>query len=276
MVNAVHLRPSDAANFAVGCTVLEPIRTSDFAVVCFGEYRGGGDKSFGDKTFTGDVINVTLRGRWDVFGRHGFLELEEGTAMLGRSGESYGCRHTLRERNANLIVGLRPETLDEGEPPLFGLDCIRMKMLPSRILRAFSAESTDAFESLIFELVDDVSKLSRPNDRERSGSRLRMQHVKRFIERHAFERIRLSDIAATANVYPFAVIRQFRRAFGVTPYAYVTRCRMSEAMRLLGQSSRAIEEIASRAGFPDAAYFARVFRRETGLTPTAFRQRQRE
>ncbi len=270
-IEPVRLNASDEAVLDVRCTTLQPVRASNFAIVCYGAYHGNGEGLFDDKIFTGHVVNLTLRGRWHVFGRQGVHELGAGIAMLGCSGDSYGCRHSLSERNVNLIVALRPESIDPDEPRLFGRDCIRADGLPSRILRALDAQNNDAFESLLFEFVHEVSRSSQPHGRKRGGTTLRMQGVKRFIERHAFEQIRIADIAASAHLYPFALIRDFRRAFGITPHAYLNQCRISEAMRLLRHTKVTMDDVAARTGFQDAAYFSRAFRRATGMTPSMFR-----
>ena len=48
---------------------------------------------------------------------------------------------------------------------------------------------------------------------------------------------------------------------------------MAEARRLLRHSSERVEEIAARVGYADATHFIRMFRREHGDTPAAWRRR---
>ena len=47
-----------------------------------------------------------------------------------------------------------------------------------------------------------------------------------------------------------------------------------EAKRCLIFTSLSVKETAAAVGFDDAAYFTRFFRRESGLSPLAFRERQ--
>ena len=64
--------------------------------------------------------------------------------------------------------------------------------------------------------------------------------------------------------------RRFHRATGQTPTEYLTALRLSHARMLIEQNesaSMSVHEIALLSGFYDAAYFSRVFRRETGLSP---------
>ncbi|MFN2243397.1 MAG: helix-turn-helix transcriptional regulator, partial [Anaerolineae bacterium] len=64
----------------------------------------------------------------------------------------------------------------------------------------------------------------------------------------------------------------FRKELGVTPIAYLNRYRVHQAKQLLSDTSKSITEIALEVGFSDSGYFSRVFRREVGLSPEAYRQ----
>jgi AraC-like DNA-binding protein len=65
----------------------------------------------------------------------------------------------------------------------------------------------------------------------------------------------------------------FKRIFGVTPFAYLTDLRLSQAHRLLRTDSRGVAAIARAVGFLDPNYFARAFNRRFGGSPTAIRGR---
>ena len=75
--------------------------------------------------------------------------------------------------------------------------------------------------------------------------------------------------AGTTNFY-----RQFQDATGKTPAAYLRKLRLEEACRLLTETAASVTAIAEKCGFSSANYFALFFRRETGLTPTAWRERK--
>ncbi len=67
--------------------------------------------------------------------------------------------------------------------------------------------------------------------------------------------------------------RLFRRYFGTSPARYVTETRVREAARLLLQSNETIDSIADKTGFPNRAYFSRIFKTVTDLPPAEFRRR---
>ncbi|GAA2503827.1 AraC family transcriptional regulator [Streptomyces gobitricini] len=63
-----------------------------------------------------------------------------------------------------------------------------------------------------------------------------------------------------------------KAATGRTPGQLVREARAHEAKRLLAHTDLTVRQVAARAGFADPAYFCRFFRRETGLSPGAFRR----
>ena len=56
---------------------------------------------------------------------------------------------------------------------------------------------------------------------------------------------------------------------------YLTRYRIVQAKRLLELSEESILDIALDIGFSSGSYFGRVFHREVGVTPSAYRRGER-
>ncbi|YCI06149.1 helix-turn-helix domain-containing protein (plasmid) [Ensifer sp. D2-11] len=67
--------------------------------------------------------------------------------------------------------------------------------------------------------------------------------------------------------------RRFTAATGLAPIAYVQRLRIEDAKRRLERTSSPVDEISWRVGYEDAAFFRRLFKRITGMTPGAYRRR---
>jgi AraC-like DNA-binding protein len=70
--------------------------------------------------------------------------------------------------------------------------------------------------------------------------------------------------------YPH-LCRLFQRTFGVTPVEYRTAVRLERAKVFLRDPKMTVSDAAYAAGFRDPGYFARCFRKQNGVTPTAFR-----
>ncbi len=93
-----------------------------------------------------------------------------------------------------------------------------------------------------------------------------------YIQAHLRESIRIQDLAARAGLSDVTFLRRFYKSLGETPGRYVMRKRLEKAKRLLTQSSLKIHQIASVCGFESPYYFSNQFKKETGLTPSAYRQ----
>ena len=91
------------------------------------------------------------------------------------------------------------------------------------------------------------------------------------IERHYAEPLSLQDVARAVSLSPGHLTTTVRRRTGRTVQDWITDRRMVEARRLLAGSTLTMAEIGRRVGYADAGYFARVFRRVHGVTPTDWR-----
>jgi len=69
--------------------------------------------------------------------------------------------------------------------------------------------------------------------------------------------------------------RRFRAATGFTPVTYVQTLRMEEAKQQLETTDWSTEQVGAAVGYEDPAFFRRLFKRHTGITPARYRQRFR-
>jgi PAS domain S-box-containing protein len=96
-----------------------------------------------------------------------------------------------------------------------------------------------------------------------------------LIRRSFAEPLKVTDIAAAAGLSPAQLERAMRRAFGVSPKQLLIRTRIDEAARRLDDSDASLAAIAGECGFYDQSSFTRQFQRAVGITPGAYRARQR-
>lgn len=80
--------------------------------------------------------------------------------------------------------------------------------------------------------------------------------------------------AAALGTTPPTLTRAIRAVLGKPPGEVVLERQLLEAMRYLTYTAASVQQIAGYLGFADPAYFARFFKRRTGITASDFRQRR--
>lgn len=81
------------------------------------------------------------------------------------------------------------------------------------------------------------------------------------------------DLAARAAVSRATLHRRFRAQLGTTPLAWLTRERLALACRLIERGESRFETVARRSGLGTAANLRTLMRRESGITPSAYKGR---
>ncbi len=84
--------------------------------------------------------------------------------------------------------------------------------------------------------------------------------------------ISIDDLAQMCGLTKNYFITSFKRSIGESPYSYLNKLRISKAKVLLETTTYSIQEIAHRCGFQRANTFSSLFKSNTGLTPTEYRQ----
>lgn len=93
----------------------------------------------------------------------------------------------------------------------------------------------------------------------------------RFIERNCLRKLTLRDVAAAVGRSPAYVTTALSRATGRSAVEWIVAGRMAEARRLLLHSDEMVDCVSERVGYADPTHFIRMFRREHGATPAAWR-----
>jgi LacI family transcriptional regulator len=97
----------------------------------------------------------------------------------------------------------------------------------------------------------------------------------RFIREHAHRPIRVPDVLRAVPIARRALERRFRKWLDRSISEEICRAHMERSRELLVGTDQTIAAVARLAGFHDGRQLSIVFRRETGMTPSAFRRRFR-
>ena len=94
----------------------------------------------------------------------------------------------------------------------------------------------------------------------------------RYIREHACEGIDVSDVVRVSHLSRATIDRHVADVLGRTPHEEIRRVQIERARQLLRETNLRVADVAGACGFRQPNYFMRVFREETGQTPTAFRR----
>lgn len=92
-----------------------------------------------------------------------------------------------------------------------------------------------------------------------------------YINAHLGDRLTLEDLAAKASLSPFYFSRLFKKETGFSPYRYIITARINNAKFLLHSSDASVKSICFSVGFTSESSFCTAFKKETGVTPSAYR-----
>ena len=105
--------------------------------------------------------------------------------------------------------------------------------------------------------------------RRRSDAKMRL--VRDFLGDNPARQTSLSQLAASVDLSPFHVLREFRLQYGMSPHAFRIQLRVGKARDLL-LAKVPISEAALLSGFSDHAHLTRTFHKIVGVPPSRFQK----
>jgi AraC-like DNA-binding protein len=156
------------------------------------------------------------------------------------------------------VLKLQPETIERLA------DCT-LRLIDGGANRPGTA-SAIAYEAAM-ALYDDVFGSHPAISRENRA----MQHVIDHIAANLDQPLLVSELAEVSGMSRAHFSRVFAASEGMPPAEFVLQRRLLRAAKLLAHNNVPIKEISIRCGFPDPNYFAKVFRRVYGASPTEYR-----
>lgn len=93
-----------------------------------------------------------------------------------------------------------------------------------------------------------------------------------FLETNYSEKVSLGRVARLCGLGPYQFSRAFKHEQGTTFREFLILHRLSKAIRMLENSAASVTEVAFSVGFNDLSYFARMFRRYLGVSPSDYRR----
>ena len=107
----------------------------------------------------------------------------------------------------------------------------------------------------------------------RDGRRSNIEEkMREFLDTKVASRFRIEELCEHVHRSESQTIRAFKKAYGITPYAYLLEKKLELAKKLLQDTNLSVKEIADKLCFADEYYFSNVFKKKTGVTPSVYRK----
>lgn len=97
--------------------------------------------------------------------------------------------------------------------------------------------------------------------------------IKNYLDKHFREDISLDDLAELTFMNKYYLSHIFKEDVGKSPIQYILEKRVEEAKKMLCTTDLNISQISSILGFGTPAYFSQYFKKETSLSPSAYRKK---
>jgi transcriptional regulator GlxA family with amidase domain len=94
-----------------------------------------------------------------------------------------------------------------------------------------------------------------------------------WIDEHCAASNPVTTMVERSGLTPRTFARRFQAATGRRPIEYVQAVRVEEARRRLERGAGSVDDVGFEVGYEDPAFFRRLFKRTTGLTPAAYRRK---
>lgn len=130
------------------------------------------------------------------------------------------------------------------------------------------------YEKLISLLTLLMKESWHPESSSRStaSKKQNLSDIRTYLEQNYQQKITLDDLSRTFFINKFYLTRVFKEQFGISVNNYLLQVRITHAKQLLRFSDQTMENIAVACGLGDSNYFARIFKKVEGITPSQFRE----
>ena len=103
----------------------------------------------------------------------------------------------------------------------------------------------------------------------------RIRFLQEYILDHLSEDLSLNRLAEFSHLHPGYLSRGFKALTGMTVGDFINRARLEKVKTLLENSRLTVLEISRELGFATDNYFCRWFRKQTGMSPHQYREKNR-
>ncbi|MCI8941830.1 MAG: response regulator [Oscillospiraceae bacterium] len=136
---------------------------------------------------------------------------------------------------------------------------------------AVKQETPEQLWGVLLQTARDYFSTAEPKETDIAS---RVEQI--LVRRHTDCTLAVQDVASELGYTNAYLCAAYKKSCGKTVNQRLTELRLGRAKKLLSQSEQKLYEVARSVGYSDGKYFAKLFTRETGLTPKEYREKHRE
>ena len=205
--------------------------------------------SEGNLNFRNELEKLSMPGHWNDYGSNELLRQMKNTVTI----------NTALCTRAAICGGLSAAMA-------FGLSDLYLKQIDEAADIGMIAQIN---ETMMNDLVKRVHTL-----KIQSGISPQIQKSCDYISLHLNEKLEVHKLAADLGYTDYYYSKKFKREVGIGVKEYIASQKVKLAKKMLKTTSLGINEIAEELSYVNQSYFGEIFKRDTGMSPSEYRQRK--
>lgn len=203
-----------------------------------------------------------------------FLLAQTGRLAGRKATTHWNLADSFAKRFPDILLKKEKMLIDEGDCITAGGVSAYMDLSLYLTARFGSPELASSLSRLL--LIDPSRHLQSPYQ-ARSVNKIHgdaeMLAIQEWLEENYHQSTTIHGLASRAGLGERTFMRRFKRATGDTPLEYLQQLRIEVARNLLATSVNTIEGIIQKTGYEDISSFRKLFKKHTGLSPSAYRKK---
>ena len=176
---------------------------------------------------------------------------------------------TLSQEQAKSLAKIMQEGMSIYEPPY---DIPNTEFMKKRKNYPFGADQMIkiVLEAFLINLVRDYNPVKNSSYKASGIGNQSIYTGHRYITEHYTEKITLDNLCFLFGTNKTTLCREFKVEYSSTILEYINSLRIKEAKTMLRAGNTSVTEISEKLGFDSIHYFCRVFKQNTGQSPTQY------
>ncbi len=198
---------------------------------------------------------------------------ENGLDLVGYVKESYPDMHSVMLTcHAEFSYAQQAIRYGAEDYILKPIDYEELDVLLQRISSEIRNEAhQEKIENLVQRTLDVRAEKGEGDPAAADSNEQHVLAIREYIEEHIQEKITMKTLADHMHMNEQHLMRVFKKETGQSVLDYVTQRRIAIASRMLKETSYSINFIANCVGSENYSYFTKVFKKQTGYTPSEYR-----